>query len=517
VEPAVRTEAEVARSAVLRGDLGPSTRWLASVHGADDPATLATAHAMRALRACADPASGRFASVEELAPLRGLGDDVERAIFACARDAVLACDLERLARYAALSADPDALVHAWVAIARGDGARAAAIAGASQSTADPADRIESTCLRALAAATTGDVRGARTLARRASRMARTEDLPQSQYLSNLVLARIRRLGGAPHLALRILDSLGHVAPAAWSERLAWELALAGRAPEGEGAAATAWRQLYAACRAGDPDAYAEAADALRECARRWPARAADAEAALGLCDVRVDSATLSEPLRSFIEGVDHDVPGVVSGLCCGAGPVPSRVHTFVAPMGRGRRVAGLAAPLARAVAGVEHEPVRSGRTNEAISVLALAGPDGLGREALFERVYGFAFRQVSHGTLLRVLLHRMRKWLDGIGAVELVDGQVTLALERPLLIPDVRCEYSLEERVLRSLSRASHQSIRETAEQLGVPLRTAQEALQALREDGAVSERRAGRRVQYRVEDTTFSEPTRWNLGERPP
>ncbi|MGE0788066.1 MAG: hypothetical protein AB7S26_20510 [Sandaracinaceae bacterium] len=485
--------------------------WLEE-HGAD-PERALVAHTLRALAFVADPSRGQLATPEALAALGSTDDEtaLDRAVLSCARGAILDEDRASVARYAALSTS--GLVHAWLALADADAENADAIATLRQGTNDAAERVEVTCVRALAAEQAGAIEDARGLARRATRMARTEDLPQSQYLASLVLARVRRVGGAPHLALRILDSLARVAPPAWRGRLAWELALAGRTPSVPGDDAEAWRALFTAAQRGDVGGYDREATRLRERVRRWPAREADLDAALAMLDVRVAPERVPSALRAFVEGATPLIPGAISGIVGGAEAVPSRVLVYVSPNGHARRVAALAEPLTRALVDVAHEPLRPGRTHEAISIVALAGPDGIARDALFARVYGFSFQIASHGNLMRVLLHRMRQWLAGIGDVTLDDGRVALTLERPLLIPDLRCEQSLEERILRALSRAAHQGIKETAAQLGVPLRTAQEALQALREDGAVATRRDGRHVSYRVEDTTFSEPTRWNAG----
>jgi hypothetical protein len=51
-------------------------------------------------------------------------------------------------------------------------------------------------------------------------------------------------------------------------------------------------------------------------------------------------------------------------------------------------------------------------------------------------------------------------------------------------------------------------SAEHAAQRLGVPLRTVQALLAQLVEEGECHADKNGRRVQYRVEDTTFSEPT---------
>ena len=83
--------------------------------------------------------------------------------------------------------------------------------------------LEASALRTLSTAERGDISAALAIARRVSRMARTESLPQSEYLANLVLARIRRLDNKPHLATRILHALYSVAPSPWLPWLAWEI------------------------------------------------------------------------------------------------------------------------------------------------------------------------------------------------------------------------------------------------------------------------------------------------------
>ena len=105
----------------------------------------------------------------------------------------------------------------------------------------------------------------------------------------------------------------------------------------------------------------------------------------------------------------------------------------------------------------------------------------------------------------------MRRAIGDAGTVlDSDDDRFRLLLTRSLLVPDPRSGRSLEDRVLRLLSRGGGESAKEAAQQLGVSLRTAQLALKALVEDGALSTRRVGRSTEYQVEDTTFSEPTRW-------
>ncbi|MEO7669052.1 MAG: hypothetical protein ABIW57_06920, partial [Polyangia bacterium] len=87
--------------------------------------------------------------------------------------------------------------------------------------------IESTVLRALLALSAGLTDDAVDMARRASRMAQSESLPQLEYLANVTLARVRRYSGRPHLALHILAALSRVAPSAWQGWIGWEMLLGG--------------------------------------------------------------------------------------------------------------------------------------------------------------------------------------------------------------------------------------------------------------------------------------------------
>src|SRR4029453_533046 len=87
--------------------------------------------------------------------------------------------------------------------------------------------IEAASLRALALSGSGNLEEATRISRRASRMARTESIPQQEYFANLVLARLRRLNGQTHLATRILQSLLRMASPLWRPWLGWELVMAG--------------------------------------------------------------------------------------------------------------------------------------------------------------------------------------------------------------------------------------------------------------------------------------------------
>jgi hypothetical protein len=139
----------------------------------------------------------------------------------------------------------------------------------------------------------------------------------------------------------------------------------------------------------------------------------------------------------------------------------------------------------------------------------LAGPAGIAREDLFRRVYGFTFKQVTHQGVLDVLVHRVRALLGESATLDRSVRTIAAVARAPLAVPEGASAQPLEDRVLRALAERGGLGAREAAEAIGIPLRTVQAALARLVEEGACLTERRGRAVAYRVEDTTFSEPTR--------
>ncbi len=224
-------------------------------------------------------------------------------------------------------------------------------------------------------------------------------------------------------------------------------------------------------------------------------------------------------MRAWCLGETATPPGAVKGLCTDLdereGGAFHSAYVLAEPTDgqpgcRGRRIVGLGAPLIRADVTVSKTEGRSERTPATLCVLLLAGAGGVCRDDLFRAVYGFGYRHVPHRGLLKTLMHRVRRAVGDAGSVVDEDQRFRLILTRSILVPDPRAGRSLEDRVLRLLSRGEGESAKEAAERLGVSLRTAQLALKALVDDGALSTRKVGRSTAYQVEDTTFSEPTRW-------
>ena len=79
-----------------------------------------------------------------------------------------------------------------------------------------------------------------------------------------------------------------------------------------------------------------------------------------------------------------------------------------------------------------------------------------------------------------------------------------LALEEAIVVPDMRCVLPTADRVLRALATSGATSASAAADSLRMPLRTVQAVLQQLVAEGACTIERDGRRVAYRIEDTSF-------------
>jgi len=164
---------------------------------------------------------------------------------------------------------------------------------------------------------------------------------------------------------------------------------------------------------------------------------------------------------------------------------------------------------------------RGTRTEGSLARLALE-PDGMEERAFFEAVYGFPFAAGEHEEVLRGLLHRMR---GAVGdAAEITrkpnssSGEVLrLVPRRTLVVEDPRCQEPLADRVLDRLAASNGRATaKELTAALRVPLRTVQRSLGQLVDDGACHAEPDGRRTEYVVEDTTFSEPSLHRLrGQR--
>ncbi len=372
--------------------------------------------------------------------------------------------------------------------------------------------VELTALAALRHSSEGDFAEALRLGRLASRMARTEELPQPAVLANLVLARVRRLAGAPYLAARIAQSLRSFAPRSWRRWLDWELLVAaGDSQEqvfADGPEPRLLGALLSACAAGDRPRFGElcdefgrhAAALIREDVRRlrgvlWPDMAA------GYPD---------PALVRWKRGESDDIPyGLGSFSLTGTLPGGS-VALVVSESGGAYRLLDRAAPflVARGAAMVGIGGEGQLRALSALAAVALAGGDGLPEAQLFRRIYGFDFDPSLHRGAFNTVLHRARAVLGGAGALRREGGRVRLSHQGVLLIPDPRCSLGTRDRLLRLLATTPHLGARRISDRLGLPLRSVQAMLRELVDEGVCVSMRKGRAVVYVVQDTTFHEPT---------
>jgi len=531
--------ASTARGRATEGDFGPAIAFL-EAHGAD-PGAAPFVRALNVMRVAAG-----LADVEALpgaiAERNGDGGDEARSADALARATAArlyacSCDVDASQR-ASMDANAIApplsdeaagavrLAALWSSLETDD-ARAA-IDAAATIQADMARIgaaplvIEAASLGAAAARVAGDDERALSLARRASRMARTESLPQLEYLAHLVLARERADGGHSHLATRILVALGRVAPPVWSGAIGLELALLGEVEEARGPlergapwrATRVGRALIAFIEASQAGAGADSRSKLSEATR-------EAEGSPWLSrriSILVDAL---DPHRSFAEIVDEETRSFVTGkgslpkTLVGVSGTPIGTEAIGTPYALGRpghetrRVLGLGLslmPEPPVVLGADGD--RKHRTRHAAAALLFAGPSGLPRTELFQRVYGFRFRSVTHQSVLDVLLHRVREYLGDAASMSRDDEEVRLDVRLPVAVPEAPADRPLDDLVLRAVARNPGLSARALSKELGVALRSVQTSLRSLVESGDCQAERKGRVIEYRVEDTTFSEPT---------
>ena len=418
-----------------------------------------------------------------------------------------------------------AIAQAWLGLMRGASPAGAADVGElfarASSSRVPSRVIEVTALRAMLALSAGQMNDAATFARRASLMARTEALPTAELLANIALSRLRRHSGKPYLALRILESLARTEAAkAAPGWLGWERFLAGGTDPGyealpSDAASTpsaralrAGQQALIAARAGDRERFEREAAELE----RASAGFVDVQReALALCALLDQERAAAEPLAGFKRGQHDELWHGLSSACVLHGESEPCVGVLAVarPGEPGCRLLrdglGLFGPcrtLFEAGARVH------GRTDTAVAVLVLAGPEALPEEDFFQRVYGFAYSHGKHRGVLDVLLHRIRQRIGASGVLQRAGGGLRLELREAIAVADPRCSPPAAARVLSALSRQPATTAETLAVRLGITPRAAQMALRELVSDGACVVRRSGRHVRYQVLDSTFSEPT---------
>lgn len=502
-----------------------------------DASTRAWATAVRAARRLVDPQDASSAETTR--------SELESFVEASVPERRAAClGLVQLERAAFIAWDPDALrelialrerldgpprwldrARAWERLLGGDvdglDAVGKALHAAGAAAKDASLVIDAALLRAMACLTQHDLEEATALSRRASRMARTEGLRAERYHASLVLARVRRRAGRPHLATRILSAIAAIAPDPWIGWLRWERLLSGGRPTARTGlpdapamrAAVALEQWLSAAVAGDRDAFEHARDAALEATAGFAEIADEARALADALDPALPVDSLSARVAPWASGVVDETPAGLHGIVGPPdGPADSTIASVVARQGAPpRRVLRVATALLDAegdVVRLARTRLRRGRVDTAVAALALGGDAGLADAELFAKAYGFDFSASVHAGVLDVLVHRMRARVEGAARIDRDHGRMRLTALGVLLLPDPRCVEHVEERLLRVIARHGGVTTRQAADELDVSVRTAQLALRRLLESGDCVLNRDGRRIEYLVEDTTFTAPT---------
>jgi hypothetical protein len=421
---------------------------------------------------------------------------------------------------------------AWAALLRGR------LAGLFESTSDLEKRaltakvaplvIDASVQRALLASLSGDLETGTALARRASRMARTEGLPQQEYLAHLTLARARRLSRHPHLAIRILTALEPMISTHFTGWLAWELLMAGEVVESTAllarsehtslalAAARALSEVVRSAVAGDRAVFERSARELTRHTRGFSLVEREAVALLTAADYRAADVPDAEPVRAWCAGREAPPPPALHGLCMRPGTEAqseaedvSEAYVLARVDAPPRRILGLGSNLVDLpeIVRLRRTRRRQGRV-EIMTAIIAASPAGIEQTQAFEQAYELPYEAEVHRGVFEVLLHRVRAYIEAAGELEREEGVLRIRLRRPLLVPDPRCARPLHDRLLRILAREGRATASDAASKVGLSLRAVQDALKALIEDGICSSERDGRQIVYVVEDTTFSEPT---------
>ncbi len=330
------------------------------------------------------------------------------------------------------------------------------------------------CARAMMALRFEDADVAVHATRRLAIHARTHELSYFELLSGLLVARAKRSASSPVQALRILSALDSVFPQHWSARIAWERTLAGEQVASE-----------------DLCTWAKSVSDTDQEARCFLALARVQDVAVPVVDEWRQGLVDEAPYGITLRGKDD-----------------RNVWVCVEPTGARRETAFAKEKMG---ARVELPPPRQEgqRTYLVLARLALADGMCLSREKLFERVFGYPFESKKHSSLLRVTLNRVNEMLSDHASIQ-NDVQVfRLVVKQPFSFVDPYQVRKMEDRVLGLLATVGQWlSAAEIGERLGVPRRTVVDALQALELEETCERERRGATVCFRVEDTTFYEPS---------
>jgi len=549
LDPELDARLEDRYAAILGGQLPAVTEALGLLGDRESPLTSAWHAAIGAAAWMLDPEGSPEPSLAVIEALLGAEPRARelaaQALTHLERHALVSFDVARLQRLVGLherllsGVSPDEAAGLWLEAARcwlllargqvtGLEERAQALEKRALASRIAPLVIDASVQQALAATLSGGVENAIAVARRASRMARTEALPQQEFLANLALARARRLSRHAHLSIRILTTLERVIVPHFDGWLSWELLMAGdvevsatllaRSPADPRAleASRALLALEQAALAGERAEFERAAKLLLDRTRGMALVEREAGLVLAALDYRVDLPQGSPELARFCSGRDPLPPPELHGLCLRAerrSPAADEIaeaYVLSRPGVAPRRVLGLGVKLVDLPGTLRLALTRRHQARVEImsAVLAAAGPEGIGYVEGFEQAYELAYEPELHRGAFEVLLHRVRGHLESVADLERNDRVLRIVPRVPLLIPDPRCTRHVHDRLLRVLARQGRATAVGAAQEVGLSLRAVQGALKALIEEGVCVSAKEGRQVIYFVEDTTFSEPT---------
>lgn len=368
------------------------------------------------------------------------------------------------------------------------------------------------------------------IARRASRMAAAEELPYQELFAHLVLARVRRMAGAPFLASKILAALASIAPPPWHPWLSWESLLSGvtdpqrsvvPCPAQE--ASWALTQLLIHARNGNRGGFDKAFANTLTMLSGFAAMASDVTMLAACLDGSLTMDDAFPQVAEWSRGNSSEVPCGFHGIVRAGQETeatPTVGFVWANPGRRARRILSAGIPLARSDGSVliDREKRPRDRTHAALAALALLDEQKTDERQFFGELYGFEYDHAYHKHVLDMLVGRMRTMLGDSGKINRAKGELRLELDGPFLLWDPRCERPLGDWILSALAEGGPQTAKATAALLGVSLRAVQNVLKDLTSTGACVQTREGRSLLYKVEDTTFSEPTqsRFRCAFRP-
>lgn len=325
------------------------------------------------------------------------------------------------------------------------------------------------------------------LARKAAHKAQSSAIVDREMLASVLLARARRLQHKPYLGRWLLDTLLASYPPPWLPWVETERVFLGQVAQPLGGLpATAVVEIYNSV--SDPDEARQRLEKAKELDSRFAPELETLEIALGLSE-EADLVQRGQ-IRLGVRDARFDAPAF---------------EILLRPCGRTVR----RFPSAR----LGHERhVDTLQQGERCARGLVALSEHLNRwipiERWFHATAGFEYKPELHAPSVRATVHRIRSTLPPDMRLERTADTIRLeAPSKDTIIPDPGAFASHEERVLGAIvSGATGSTV--IARRLRVSRRTVQSVLRDLVEQGVCHKTTSGRAVEYRVEDTSFFEPS---------